>query len=78
MSTPTFTPPYFCRIMACLPGHTPVELARFQRPLQTKEWVYWTSPLSKDWEVTIEQPLRKHQHLYSSRYGQAHPHRGNH
>ena len=46
--------PYHSRIMACLPGHTPTEIVRFNHPMTPKEWSSWVGPMSRDWELWAE------------------------
>ena len=43
--------PYRARIMACLPGNSSVELARFQRPIVSSDVRFWTGGMDPAWEI---------------------------
>lgn len=48
------TTPYYARIMAALPGHAPVELARFKRAISNYDRRTWLNDLSPEWIITEE------------------------
>jgi len=50
-------PPYKWRIVACLPGHSPVELFRSQRPYDNHAWAHHTRDLSPEWMKWVEYTL---------------------
>lgn len=50
--------PYSVRILACLNGDTPIELARFTGPIHPHAIRALTSDLSPEWEVFGEYPMR--------------------
>jgi hypothetical protein len=43
--------PWTSRIMACLPGHSPVELARFHRSMVPSDVHAVTADLDPAWEI---------------------------
>lgn len=52
------TPPYYARIVACLPNHSPVELARFtDRKMFPHDYRSHTAELSPEWTAWAEYPL---------------------
>jgi hypothetical protein len=51
------TPRYTFRIMAALPGHTPVELFRASRHYAQADWNYWTRDLAPEWQAWVEYTL---------------------
>ncbi len=46
--------PYAVRIMAALPGHSPVELYRSKHRLLEAEWLFVTRGLDQAWEIWVE------------------------
>lgn len=50
--------PYSVRIMAQLPGHSPVELYRSADRLYPKVFRGWTAELSPEWTVWTEHRMR--------------------
>lgn len=61
--TPKFHPLYHARIMAALPGHSPVEWFRSKGPIQPKEWLKWTSDINPAWDVWVESTTTKRTRL---------------
>lgn len=49
--------PYTFRIMACLPGHDPVELFRTRHKYEQSYWTSWTRDLSPEWTCWVEHRL---------------------
>ena len=49
--------PYNVRIMACLPGHEPIEICRSKRPFAQSDWNYWTGDLDPAWRIWIEKAM---------------------
>lgn len=64
--------PYTYRLMACLPGDTPIEIHRSPKQrLSMRDWQFWTRGLSDAWEVWAEYTLGDKQTLTPRIY----PHR---
>lgn len=70
------TLPYTAKIMACLAGHTPIELARFTRRMYPSDVRAVTGEISRDWELWGEYPLAD-KHTMTSRPKIKHKHTGN-
>lgn len=51
------TIPYHFRIMAALPGHSPIELFRASRRYLQADWDWHTRDLSPEWECWVEYTL---------------------
>jgi len=46
--------PYLSRIMACLPGESPVELVRFHRKMAYSDWRSHVADLAPEWTFWAE------------------------
>lgn len=51
-------PTYQFRIMACLPGHAPVELYRSRRKYEQNYWDTYTKDLDRAWVCWTEHRMR--------------------